>query len=360
MKACLVILAFVIAAAPAWAADPSPPVVLDGPDSTFRTPGGETPAVSAIESSSPSSPIGSPGFLLPGTGESPQLLDRTPVTLHYPPTIQVAQAAGTAGAAPLAGAESNPWIFGLTLDLWIPFSETTTSVNGLPPVGAAIAGLVLAVLKTTTTSHLMNVYGGSGEFQLSKGDWGGFVNAEGASLGFKNVLLPEDPLHPTQAQRSAYTYLSVAGGQYGLSYRLLGRPLDLTTWARGTQPIALDLLAGAQTFYFSTSVNSQNVQASTSATLTSPLVGARLSWDMADRWNLGLGGSIGGFGVSDTSLTWQALLTVAYRFRMASVPGAVSLAFRAQGLNFETGSNTKYLKVDAILYGPMLGFSVFF
>ena len=97
-----------------------------------------------------------------------------------------------------------------------------------------------------------------------------------------------------------------------------------------------------------------------STTLTSPLVGARLSWDMADRWNLGLGGSIGGFGVSDTKLTWQADLSVAYRFRMGSVPGAVSLGFRVQGLNFETGSGANYFKVDEVLYGPMLGFSMFF
>jgi hypothetical protein len=65
---------------------------------------------------------------------------------------------------------------------------------------------------------------------------------------------------------------------------------------------------------------------------------------MANRWNLGLGGTIGGFGVSDTHLTWPADLSVAYCFCMGDVPGAVSLGFRAQGLNFETGSEANHLK----------------
>jgi hypothetical protein len=267
--------------------------------------------------------------------------------------MQLAQAAGASNPAPATSTVGgpNPWIFGATLYLWIPFATSTSTVDGLPPMDKGWP---------RASATLMNLYAGSGDFQLSKGNWGIFGNIAGSSLGVKGTLLREDSRHPTREDRSGYFYDSYVSGQYGLSYRILGRPLDLTTWARGKQPISLDLLAGAQTFYFSSSVNTQREQVSVSATLTSPLVGARFSWDMADRWNLGLTGSIGGFGVSDTSLTWQTDLTVAYRFHMWSVPGALSLSFRVQGLNFDTGSGQDRLKVKETLYGPILGFSMFF
>ncbi len=81
---------------------------------------------------------------------------------------------------------------------------------------------------------------------------------------------------------------------------------------------------------------------------------------MTEHWTLAGSGSLGGFTVSDMNLTWQANLTVAYHFRMWDVPGAVTLGFRGQGLQFEKGSGDKYFKMNATMYGPMIGFSVFF
>jgi hypothetical protein len=351
---CVVALAFIIAAAPAWAADPSPGVVLAQPDTTFRTPGGETPTISGVESSSPSSPIGSPGSLASGTGEGLRLLDSTPVTLHYPPTVLMAQATGAPSPAPAASAaeEPNPWIFGATLYFWIPFATSTSTVDGLPE------GTTHSTFSSEV--HVTNLYGGAGEFQLTKGDWGVFGNIAGSFLGLKGTVVGTDNNHPNQVDRTGYTHDGSISGQYGLSYRLLGRPLDLTTWARGTQPVSLDLLAGGQTFFVSSSVNTNRDDVSVSVTLTSPLVAARLGWDMTDRWNLGFIGSIGGFGVSDTKLTWQTNLTVAYRMHMWSVPGALTLGFRVEGLNFDSGSGNNRLKVKEVLYGPMLGLSAFF
>ena len=349
---CVVTLAFVIAAAPAWAADISPVAPLAGPNVAFRTPGGEAQPGAGNESGSSSPLAGSAPSLTPGGMPGPWLVGGAQVAMNDVAPMQMAQAIGSVGAAPLAAPAANPWIFGTTLYLWVPFSDSTSKVAGLPPENNHKL--------FNTDTHITNLIGGAGDFQLSKGDWGLFANIAGVTVGYKGTILQEDSRFPLRQDRSGYSHSSVVGGQYGLSYRLLGRPLDLTTWARGTQPISLDLLAGAQTLYFSASVNTQRVQAAADATLTSPLVGTRLSWDMADRWNLGLGGNIGGFGVSDTNLTWQVDLTVAYRFLMGSVPGAVSLGFRVKGLNIETGSNANNLKVDEILYGPTLGFSLFF
>ena len=154
---------------------------------------------------------------------------------------QVAQAGGASGG-PAAAPESNPWIFGTTLYLWLPFATSTSTVGSLPPMDNH------SLFNSET--DIMNLFGGAGEFQLSKGDWGIFGNIAGATLGFKGTLLREDSRHPNREDRTGHFHDSVVSGQYGFTYRVLGRPLDLTTWARGTQPIALDLLAGAQTFYF--------------------------------------------------------------------------------------------------------------
>jgi hypothetical protein len=348
---CLAIVAVILAAPAVWAADTSPGGALADPAGAFRTPEGEAPPVATSENSPVSLPAESPGSRPSGAMAGSRLLGPTQVAANEASPLQVAQAGGPAAPIPAAAPASNPWIFGATLYAWVPFATSTSTIDGLPEVSHSFF---------SNETHVTNLIAGAGEFSLSKGDWGLFGNIAGSSLGYKGTLLREDNRFPNRADRSGYFHDSTISAQYGLSYRLLGRPLDLTTWARGTQPLALDLLAGAQTFYFSSSVNTQRVQASVSATLTSPLVGTRLSWDLADRWNLGLGGSIGGFGVSDTQLTWQADLTVAYRFRMWEVPGALSLGFRVQGLNFETGSEANYLKVDEILYGPMLGFSMFF
>ncbi len=56
----------------------------------------------------------------------------------------------------------------------------------------------------------------------------------------------------------------------------------------------------------------------------------------------------------------QANLTVFYRFLISTVPAAVSLGFRVEGLNFDTGSGENTFKLHEILYGPLLGFSMFF
>jgi hypothetical protein len=281
-----------------------------------------------------------------------QLFRGTQVALTDAAPLQMAQAGGAAAPAPTAAPGSNPWIFGGTIYLYVPFATSDSTIDGLPPSENHRF--------FSSSTHLTNLYAGAAELSLSKGDWGLFGNIAGSSVGFKGTLLREDPRFPTREDRTGYFHDAVISGQYGLSYRLLGRPLDLATWARGTQPLALDLLAGAQTLWASSSVSTQRIQASVSTTLTSPLVGTRFSWDVADRWNLGLGGSVGGFGVSDTHLTWQADLSVAYRFRMGDVPGAVTLAFRVQGMNFETGSGDHYFKLNETLFGPMLGFSMYF
>ncbi len=105
MRTCLAILAIVIATSPAWAVDSSSAaaLALSDPDTAFRMPGGEAPAVSASESGAASLLAGSPGALLAETGESLRGPDGAPVAANEVFPLRVAQATGTSGSASAAG-----------------------------------------------------------------------------------------------------------------------------------------------------------------------------------------------------------------------------------------------------------------
>ena len=114
---CVVTLAFVIAAAPAWTAGISPVVPLADPDAAFRTTGGEAQPVAVNESDTSRLPAGSSPSLTPGAMPGPWMFDGVQVAMNDVAPMQMAQAAGSAGAAPLAVPAGNPWIFGTTLYL---------------------------------------------------------------------------------------------------------------------------------------------------------------------------------------------------------------------------------------------------
>ncbi len=84
-----------------------PIVAAEQPDATeaFRTPWAESQPVSPGENSTAAE---SASFLMPlANTDAPRFLDRTPVTLHYPTTAQLAQAAG-ASATPAAAEPETP------------------------------------------------------------------------------------------------------------------------------------------------------------------------------------------------------------------------------------------------------------
>jgi hypothetical protein len=337
----LLLLGTLLIALPGWAASDlaAPP---PDPDPGFRLEAEGAPAPAGTDRGGTGPTTGSPA---PAPGEGAprvRLADPTLLAASAPAPLLLAQAPGPAAPGAPA-ASSSPWVFGTTLYLWVPFTYATSTIGDPSFINHK---------PFNVDEHITNLFGMGGHFELSKGDWGGFADVFGFSLGLKSI--------PQRTDLSVETHDSGVDAEYGLWYRLLGQPLNLTTWATAKQPVSLDLFAGARTLYIDSSVSSQRVHAEASATLTSPLVGLRLGWDLTENWHLGLGGNIGGFGVSDTSLAWEGDLAVAYRFRIAHLPSDVSLGFRALGVNLETGAGNAYLKLNTIFYGPTIGWSVFF
>ncbi len=329
---CVCALMIIVAAFPAYAQSPDP---------AFRGPDGEQ-----------QSPGSAPFIVLPQEtgGSSIQLPNPTLLAANDPSRVQLAQAA----PAPVTSAApaGNPWVFGMTLYFWYPWWTMDATIDGLPQASSGGS--------SHTSTHTTNMGGGDGEFTITKGRWGFYGNVAGGYYGAKGELLRSDPAHLNRPDRTGYLHTSAITGTYALMYRVAGEPLDLTAWARKVQPVSVDLLAGGETLTASGTFDSQRERKTVTKTMTYPVLGSRLSWDITERWNLGVSGSLGGFGVSDVDLTWQANLTVGYHFRMWDVPSAVTLGFRGQGLQFETGTGDKYLKMNGTMYGPMLGFSLYY
>lgn len=85
-----------------------------------------------------------------------------------------------------------------------------------------------------------------------------------------------------------------------------------------------------------------------------PLIGARWSAQLGDKWTLSLRGDIGGFGVG-SDFTWQAIAIIDFQpWKHVSIDGGL----RALGVDYESGSGADRFKYDATTWGPVLGFSL--
>ena len=91
-----------------------------------------------------------------------------------------------------------------------------------------------------------------------------------------------------------------------------------------------------------------------------PVIGVMTVWDLYPRWNITLGGDIGGFGVG-SDLTWTVICLAGYRFHFSKrIMGNVQFGYRALYQDFETGSGSDQFKYDATMHGPHVAVSIDF
>ena len=83
-----------------------------------------------------------------------------------------------------------------------------------------------------------------------------------------------------------------------------------------------------------------------------PIIAARFTIPLENRWRFGVKGDVGGFGVG-SSFTWQVLPFVGYRFARWF---ELALAYRAMGMDYETGNGTDLFIYDMTVFGPEIGF----
>ncbi len=86
-------------------------------------------------------------------------------------------------------------------------------------------------------------------------------------------------------------------------------------------------------------------------TWVDPLIAARFTIPLENRWSLGVTGDLGGFGIG-SSFAWQVRPFAGYRFVNWF---ELRLAYRVLGMDYETGSGIETFVYDVTTFGPEIG-----
>ena len=93
------------------------------------------------------------------------------------------------------------------------------------------------------------------------------------------------------------------------------------------------------------------IDVSQTKTWFDPLIAARFTAPFESRFQLGIKGDFGGFGIG-SDYAWQVFPFVGYRFSNLFELGA---GYRAIGMKYETGSGTDLFIYDMVIFGPQIG-----
>lgn len=85
-----------------------------------------------------------------------------------------------------------------------------------------------------------------------------------------------------------------------------------------------------------------------------PIIGARYTWNISDRWKLMIRGDIGGFGVG-SDFTWNAAGLIDFKLWKCV---SVMAGYRALYQDYKDGSGIDEFKYDVTMHGPILAFNI--
>jgi len=94
------------------------------------------------------------------------------------------------------------------------------------------------------------------------------------------------------------------------------------------------------------------LSASLSRTWVDPIIIARFTHEIDNKWLFTVRGDLGGFGIG-SDFTWQAQGYVGYRF---SKLFQTSVGYRAIGVDYDNGSGAERFRYDMITFGPNIRF----
>ena len=229
-------------------------------------------------------------------------------------------------AASEAAAQDSGWSYTSTFYLWL--SDTSLTANTPQgPVEAEIS--VKDALETAKFSFM-------GALEARRDRWGIIADviyavSEDAAADSASGIEDAD-LEARTAVSSLY-----------VTYRVLER-----------QRSSLDLAVGVRAFRLEADVEVTPTDGAAQSfdpeeSWVDPLVGARFSTDLTDRWRGALLVDVGGFG-GDSDLAWQALATASYR---VSDQWSLSAGYRY----LESNRGGRESVGDIRLSGPILGVS---
>ena len=89
-----------------------------------------------------------------------------------------------------------------------------------------------------------------------------------------------------------------------------------------------------------------------------PLVGARISWDLNEKFSLNFRGDAGGFGIGSASdLTYNIIPGCTYKLTENTT---FDFSYRYFNMDYSNGSGSDELGLDVEAYGPVFGLTILF
>jgi hypothetical protein len=285
----------------------------------------------------------------------------------------IAGAAACLAAASAAAEEpaADKWQFSIAPYIWTTALNGDLALHGRP---ADIDASFVDILQDTDS-----VIGLEGRFELRKGSWGAYVdglyNRLGADETFERQLRqpPENrPIRdrlgenrPSSIEASVSVVNELAIVEAAVFYRIGKWPLETSPdeTRTGTPSLAIEPYAGARYTYLGVDLDITTERSTISddgnEDWVDPIIGARFIIDLSERWQLLMGGDVGGFGVG-SDFTWSALGLVGYEFPLFGAQATAVGGYKALYQDFDDGSGTTLFKWDMTLHGPIIGLVILF
>ncbi len=267
---------------------------------------------------------------------------KTNFSLYFKPLALVAALAATssvhgAGTAETNRTVQNPWAFDLTVYGWLPGIDGDFSAGRF---------------ETSTNPGFIDIMGKLRNFPMA---FSGHFEAHYERMGFyldgNYMGLDFRPHLDEGISKGISTRMGIM--DYGASYRLFGATAAerVSHW-NAKSSNSFDIYAGGRTIWLGNEAEFTNGgSVSSDKSITAPVIGGRVSFDITPQWYVAADGSVGGFGADNVSLTSSALGTVGYRTRLFGVPATVQAGYKALSVKVDK----PVLTSDIMMHGPYLG-----
>lgn len=116
--------------------------------------------------------------------------------------------------------------------------------------------------------------------------------------------------------------------------------------------VALDALVGARYFRIDSDVHFGPLRSAATKDWVDPMIGARLRFNLSEKWNAAVRADFAGFGMG-SELTTNAIAFMSYKI---SDRYDVGFGYRYMDVDYESSA----LKVDMETYGPVIGMGINF
>ncbi len=149
---------------------------------------------------------------------------------------------------------------------------------------------------------------------------------------------------------------TLAAGAY---YRVYEQQLEGTTLFGNQRIFAIEPTLGVRWTRLEAGLEVGPYSGSRKVEWTDPFVGARVFYDINDRWNIFAEADIGGFGAG-TKLSANGQIYLGYRTMVFDIPTTFRVGYRALYQDYKDNDTVEKFKYDVTQHGKVVGFSVSF